>query len=156
MKLAQTKNTPSPILNGPQLPLVAHPHVVQAHRVELFACIRDEGQIKPFEGTTLAQGRATIHEAVYRRKVTVTNVPIAEELTKHLKSLNHVNPIVNQTRVLIVGGRRFSLDLFARTRLRDSIHRGWSISSQTVPPSSNDGQGDSRVGIINRQACSGR
>ncbi|TWT93002.1 DUF1570 domain-containing protein [Neorhodopirellula pilleata] len=79
------------------------------HQNELFACIRDCSGLKPFEGTALAQGSETDPEAVYRRHITQSDAEIAEELTKHLKSLNYVNPIANQTHYLIVAGSRVYL-----------------------------------------------
>lgn len=79
------------------------------HRDELFACIRDCSEMRPFEGTELAGGGESDPAAVFRRNMSESDAEIARELTQHLQSLNYVNPIANQTHYLIVSGSRVYL-----------------------------------------------
>ena len=79
------------------------------HQDELFACMRAASELRPFEGTPLGEESNLKPESIYRENVTDSDSEIAIELTKHLRNLNYVNPIHNQTHYLVVAGLRVYL-----------------------------------------------
>ena len=79
------------------------------HQDELFACMREASKLRPFEGTPLGGEAHLKPESIYRQHVSDSDAEMAVELTKHLRSLNYVNPIDNQTHYVVVAGGRVYL-----------------------------------------------
>lgn len=75
------------------------------HREELFACIRHCSELGPLEGTPLDASAKSDPATVFVKHMGDRYSATSAELTKHLQSLNYVDPIANQTHYVVVSGR---------------------------------------------------
>ncbi|MDA8744292.1 DUF1570 domain-containing protein [Rubripirellula amarantea] len=76
------------------------------HQKELFACIAQCSELKPLDGTDLATTGVVDSDDVFSKHFGDQYSDLEQELKKHLRSLNYVDPVANQTHYLVITGGR--------------------------------------------------
>lgn len=93
--------------------------LAKRHRKELFACVRDCSERLPLEDVGVTD-RAAVSKKQFEKHFGGDYAALEQELGRHLKGLNYIDPVANQTYYLVRVGSQITLtsspDTVARLR----------------------------------------
>ena len=76
------------------------------HSKELLRCIRECHELRPLDGSPAVQHKIPTSTEVFEKFFGDDYAEIEQEMSKHLKGMNYVDPVKTQTHyIVVVAGR---------------------------------------------------
>ncbi|SMP71511.1 Protein of unknown function [Neorhodopirellula lusitana] len=118
------------------------------HQKELFACVRQCSELRPFDGLDSEPGKLPSSSEVFEKHFGDEYHEIEKELRRHLTSLDYVDPVKSQTHYLVVAGGQVILT--TSPERVEEIQRSIGVGRAQVRRYSNRAQAEAAMNKISR------